>query len=280
MNKSDQSKRSLKPSVSSKAGNGKPRRPGRPCQLATGGRGKATGTDQRAALLDAAVSQFARHGVAATSLQAVAREAGVTPALLHYYFGNREQLLDVVFAERVLPLLARVLQGVAATGIDDPRALVRTVVPVVMTTVSDHPWLPPLWVREILTDGGALRERMLKNARLVAPLLRERFSAAQRSGQINPDVDPRLLVVSIIGLTLFPLAAAPIWRQVFDAGDISTETLVQHTLALLERGALVGAGVVAAQGAGQVRSDSTGKADVTVRAEGKKRGAPEKGGKS
>lgn len=209
------------------------RGPGRP-RLAQG-RG-ADRPDPRGALLDAAVTLFARQGIGATSLQAVAREAGVTPAMLHYYFGNREQLLDVVVSERLLPLLARILQQVAATGLADPRSLVRALVPVVMATVTEHPWLPPLWVREILTDGGLLRERMLVHAKQIAPLLRDRFAAAQAQGQVNRDLDPRLLLVSIIGLTLFPFAAAPIWRQLFDAGDVTTDTLVNHTLALLERG--------------------------------------------
>lgn len=275
MNKPRKTLRPVSADAPPKARGGKPRRPGRPRQPSSGC--DSAGTGQRAALLDAAVGLFALQGIRGTSLQAVARAAGVTPALLHYYFGNREQLLDVVVSERMLPLLGRILQSVVATGFDDPRALVRTLVPAVMTTVGEHPWLPPLWVREILTDGGALRDRMLKNARVVAPVLRERLAAAQRAGHINPDIDARLLVVSIIGLTLFPLAAAPIWRQLFDAGDITTETLVQHTLALLERGALAGAGAVDDRGAAQTRSHSTGHTDFRTRADAKKRGARDEG---
>ena len=45
-------------------------------------------------------------------------------------------------------------------------------------------------------------------------------SRSQRAGQLNPDLDPRLLVVSLVGLTLFPAAGAPIWRQMFDANDL------------------------------------------------------------
>jgi len=40
----------------------------------------------------------------------------------------------------------------------------------------------------------------------------------------------------LIGLTLFPLAAEPIWRRVFDARDIDYSTLERHTLALLDFG--------------------------------------------
>jgi hypothetical protein len=49
-------------------------------------------------------------------------------------------------------------------------------------------------------------------------------------------LDPRLLVVSLLGLTMFPFAAAPIWRRVFDAGDVDNDALLRHTLALLDHG--------------------------------------------
>jgi hypothetical protein len=42
--------------------------------------------------------------------------------------------------------------------------------------------------------------------------------------------------VSLIGLTIFPLAAQPIWRRLLDADDIDNETLINHTLALLSSG--------------------------------------------
>ena len=62
------------------------------------------------------------------------------------------------------------------------------------------------------------------------------FADQQRAGKLNPELDPRLMVVSLIGLTLFPLAARPIWTRIFAADDIDAERLQRHTLALLARG--------------------------------------------
>jgi AcrR family transcriptional regulator len=44
----------------------------------------------------AARASFARNGWAGTSLRAIAREVGVDPALVHYYFSSKEALLDAV----------------------------------------------------------------------------------------------------------------------------------------------------------------------------------------
>lgn len=202
------------------------RRPGRP---------PAGETDIRARLLDVAIDLFARHGIAATSLKRIAAEAGVTPALVHYYFGSREQLLDVVVSERLLPPLGNVLQGLQSAG-SDPAALVPAFVRGITGMLAANPWLPPLWVREVLGEGGELRARLQGNVRLFAPILRDRFAAAQQAGHLNAGLDPRLLLVSLIGLTVFPFAAQPVWRGIFAADDIDHDAMIRHTLALLTRG--------------------------------------------
>ena len=71
---------------------------------------------------------------------------------------------------------------------------------------------------------------------LLPTMMASRFAAAQQAGQLNPDLDPRLLMVSLIGLTMFPMASAPIWRQLFGADDIDFNDLRRHTLVLLDRG--------------------------------------------
>jgi AcrR family transcriptional regulator len=58
------------------------RGPGRP----------ADGGDRRGAILDAAREQFAAKGYTGASVRGIARTAGVDPALVHHYFGTKEQV--------------------------------------------------------------------------------------------------------------------------------------------------------------------------------------------
>ncbi len=190
---------------------------------------------QRERLLDVAAQAFAHDGIKASSLRSIAQQAGVTPALVNYYFGNKPRLLGAVVKERLLPLLTGLAQDLRQVG-DDPIALVGAFIQGMRRIVRDHPWLPPLWVREVLCEGGGLRDILMgRMGPLVAQMLAERFASAQRRGALNPELDPRLLVVSLIGLTLFPYAAAPIWRGLFTAPELDDEALARHTLALLER---------------------------------------------
>jgi AcrR family transcriptional regulator len=192
--------------------------------------------DLRARLLDAAVACFARQGIAGSSLRDIATAAGATPALLHYYFGNRDALLDAAIEERLMPVMQGLRVPLQQAG-DDPRALIRDFVRAVLGTAMAHPWLPQLWVREVLHEGGGLRRLTQERiGPLLARALAERFAQAQAQGRLNPRLDPRLLVPSLIGQTMFMAASAPIWRGLLGAEDITVEALGDHVLTLLEHG--------------------------------------------
>jgi TetR/AcrR family transcriptional regulator len=77
-----------------------------------GSRGRPV--ESRAAILNAAVGEFAREGLSGARTDAIAKAAGVNKALLYYYFEDKEALygavLDQVFSgllESVLPVFAR-----------------------------------------------------------------------------------------------------------------------------------------------------------------------------
>ncbi len=106
-----------------------PRAPGRPA---------AAATVQREQLLSIATDLFAQQGIQATRLRAIAERAGVTPALLNYYFGNKERLVEAMVEERFLPLVARAAAQLQQAG-DDPLALVEAFIRDLVRNVTEQP---------------------------------------------------------------------------------------------------------------------------------------------
>ena len=80
-------------------------------------RGRRPGSpDTRAAILAAARQRFAQQGYAATSVRGIATAAGVDSALVHHYFGTKEDLFVASLELRVDP--RDVVPVVAAGGRD------------------------------------------------------------------------------------------------------------------------------------------------------------------
>lgn len=121
------------------------RRPGRPTGAQHG--------EPRALLLDVALVLFARQGIMETTLGAIAREAGVTPAMVHYYFKTRDQLLDVLIDERFVPLRAELGRAFADSDAEPADAL-RAFAEGLVAVAERHPWFATLWVREVISEGG------------------------------------------------------------------------------------------------------------------------------
>jgi AcrR family transcriptional regulator len=75
--------------------------PGRRSSTRTGRRAGDSGT--REAILTASRAQFAEHGYDGATIRAIARAAGVDPALVHHYYGGKENLFAAAMQLPVIP---------------------------------------------------------------------------------------------------------------------------------------------------------------------------------
>jgi AcrR family transcriptional regulator len=91
-----------------------PRRRGRPARGGADG-----GPDTRARILHAARAEFAERGYDRTSVRGIAKAAGVDPALVHHYFGTKDEVFAAaieVSLEPALTVASVVGPGGAGTG--------------------------------------------------------------------------------------------------------------------------------------------------------------------
>jgi TetR/AcrR family transcriptional regulator len=191
--------------------------------------------DTRVLLLNAATELFAEHGVAATSFSTIARRAGLTPAMVHYHFHDREQLIDAVVDERLVPLITYVWDPVRLG--DAPADILRGVVHRLLEQVQKSPWVPSTWMREILNEGGLLRGRMLRRlpiekVRVVGQVI----ARGQASGTVNRDLNPLLVVFSTLGLVMLHMATLNVWAEVFERPPLDLKAMQRHITGLLLQG--------------------------------------------
>ena len=206
--------------------------PRRPTPRSIGRPRQDSDPDARERLLDAAATLFAERGIAGTTVAEIAARAGVTPAMVHYYFTNRDQLVDALAAERLLPTVTAVWSPVVET--DDLVPMLRGLVRRIFKAAEINPWLPSLWLREIVSEGGQLRGRLLKKLRFdYIEHLINTVATAQRRGEIDRHIEPRLVLMSLIGNTLLPLAAGQLLHQVPLLRGIDRDDLARHAEALL-----------------------------------------------
>jgi len=204
--------------------------------------------DARDLLLAAATELFAMHGVAATSFAMIAKRAGLTPAMVHYYFLNRGQLLDSVAEERIVPLIALVWGPVNAG--DSPAEIVRGVVERMLAGIEQMPWIPSTWMREVLNESGLLRSRVIRHLPFdKLKILGQSVAGGQAGNAINANLNPGLIVFSTIGLVMVHLATVLFWAEIFESEPPNNEALRLQITSLLLNGLKPGASAQAVRGA-------------------------------
>jgi len=112
-------------------------------------------------------SSVARRGAAGSTFDHVAREAGVSRGLLHYYFGTKERLLAEVVRRDAALRLPLLREGLERAGSADE--IVDLLVASLAATVRDDPEFVTVLLElfalarrheEVATEVSALLERM------------------------------------------------------------------------------------------------------------------------
>ena len=202
------------------------RTPGRPTRAATAG--------VREAILDAAEALFAQRGFAATPVRDISEQAGANPAMVNYYFGSKQALLEQVM-ERSLEPLADAIAQMRLSDAAPASAIAR----LLLDTLGAHPNLATLMVREVMLPGGVMRERFLERmAPRLGGSLPELLAREQAAGRVRPDLDPRITALLLLALAVFPF----IGRGVAETGlgvsydRAGLRELERHVAAMLEGG--------------------------------------------
>ena len=125
--------------------------------------GSAADTQTR--ILDAAEFLFVEHGYAATSLRAIATEAGVNLAATNYHFGSKLGLFGAVFHRRVKPINEARLSNLEALRESERPLTVRILLEAFFSPLRQgirDPIMPALMGR-IYAEPRTLTEPILTN---------------------------------------------------------------------------------------------------------------------
>jgi TetR/AcrR family transcriptional repressor of bet genes len=129
-----------------------------PAPGGAGGRA-AISRRRRAEIVRAAATVLGRQGSADTSMKEIAREAGVAPGLLHYYFESKDELLLAVAGE--LDRQMSEAWAAAVEGIDDPLERLVAALDAAADRCAHHPelWRALLDVSMLSLSHPALQAR-------------------------------------------------------------------------------------------------------------------------
>ena len=188
----------------------------------------------RAAILKAAVREFAQEGVAGARIDAIARSAKVNKALLYYYFEDKEALYRAVL-DQVFGGVRAAIHNALSQELS-PRERLASYIGAHFDYIAANPLYPRIVQAEFLRAGRdpSRLERIAKQ--YFRPVFLE-ISALLKQGAQSGDfrlVNPIHFIPSMISVIVFHFNTAPIMKLMTGVDPMSPARLAERRAAVLD----------------------------------------------
>lgn len=209
----------------------RPRRPGRPA-------GSQPGEGQEA-LLHAARELMAEKGLPHLTVREVAERAGVKPALVNYYFGGKQGLLQALTGQ----VAASMVEGFEQTASEGKgfEERFRATLHQVVDLLGKDPYGPRLVVEQVFFGDESVIDAFVEQfARRNLETMNRLLDEGREAGE-SREVDAMFMMPMLFGSSLFFFLAAPIIRRLYGIDEITPELarrFADHTADVVLHGIL------------------------------------------
>jgi len=183
---------------------------------------KDKNTEQR--IFDAARIVFQQKGLAGARMQEIADEAGINKALLHYYYRSKEKLFEAIFNE----VFSNIVLGLQNLFSKEMGILERfhAIVEIYIDNLLKNPHIPLFVINEINQNPEKIIS--ILNDKVVIHMKNFLIQMYQEmnEGKIKK-VDPFQLLMSVIGMIIFPFAVFPAIKGIAAKNQMPVETFLQ-----------------------------------------------------
>lgn len=177
-------------------------------------------------ILDAAEIEFSRHGLKGARISAIAKQAKITTAMIHYYFENKEGLYRAVL-QRPMEENQQFVEQLELDHLS-PEDAITFIIRVAIANEFRNPYRQMLWFQEASQNQGlyfkqgnwsGLFERVIKV-----------LERGIESGDFRPVDDPMLMLTHILGVCIFYFTVQENWQHLTpDVDRLSPEKVEKHT---------------------------------------------------
>lgn len=183
-------------------------------------------------VLDAALVLFIERGFAATRVEDIATQAGLSKGAVYLYFPSKEAILEGLVKRAVLPVANSAL-GVIQSYTGDPRPVIATALKLVAGRLSDPKLIaiPRLLIREMINFPELAEMYRREVIDRVVPAIETLVRNGMRDGYFRP-LDPEMTLRSIIGPVIAHVMIAELFG-IRPLGGLEIDRLVDNHLAIL-----------------------------------------------
>ena len=186
-------------------------------------------TNSEERILQAAEELFLTKGYDSTKTTQIAEKAGVTHAMLHYYFRTKDKLFERIVNEKMEFVLTMVALPLA-NGANSFKERIQQCVETHFDFLVNNPTLPRFILNEVITNQERCEMMLQKMKPLIGVMaanLQNEANRAAEQGEIEP-IDVKMLMLDILSLNVMTFVAFPVFDNIFpNTSDDLKNTFLQ-----------------------------------------------------
>lgn len=164
-------------------------------------------------IFEAARKVFQRDGYYGARMQDIADEAGINKSMLHYYFRSKDKLFQQVYRKEMSKFMPVVLELLDSDQPLDQK--IEDIIDAYYGHWKRNPKLIPFIIVEMNLNPERFRDFIKGKKHKFPTKFDKQINEAVEKGEIMP-IAPEQLLVSIVGVTLFPFIGKTMISTLFD----------------------------------------------------------------
>ncbi len=180
-------------------------------------------SEKQLKIISAAETLFSDKGYDGTSVRDIADHAHVNVAMISYYFGSKEKLMQAIFEQRT-EILSMKVETLLRDDTMTPFERIEIVIEdYIERAVTKHKFFKLMFCEQILekntTINHLLKRLKTKNLELIEKLIHD----GQRKKVFRKNIDVALLMNTLMGTSMQTFISADFYRQYYNMEDKSVE---------------------------------------------------------
>lgn len=187
-------------------------------------------SEKQLQIIEAAEKLFATNGYEGTSVRDIAHEAGVNLAMISYYFGSKEKLLEALFDCRSSQVVIQ-LENTLQNNTMEPLQKIYLMIDSLVERVFTQQYFHKIMVREQMAQhiqkgpiADMIHQTKMRNQAMVRQLIHE----GQKKGIFKKNIDISLMLVTLYGTANQLVTTQHYYREINNLQDMPDEEFKKY----------------------------------------------------
>lgn len=185
-------------------------------------------SEKQVQIIEAAEQLFAEKGFDGTSVRDIADKAGINLAMISYYFGSKEKLLEALFSyrgESSVMTMENMLSNKTMTPLQKVYNLIDFYIDKFQNQTCFHKIMSREQVHNHRNETTAIIQQFKRrNQDLIKQLIQE----GQKSGEFKKNIDVPLMMATLVGTVSHLVTTQHFYRELNNLQALSDEEVQKH----------------------------------------------------